>query len=475
MNPFLFLLQSISILFLLTFLTHCNEDARVSTNPNVDLYLTTPDQSSLLELTTLGISSEISTNPYTISVSEETTYQEMDGFGFTLTGGSALHLRNMDAANRADLLSELFSSSENGIGISFLRISVGASDLDTEPFSYDDLPIGQTEDLQLAWFSIEKDREYLIPVLKEILSINPNLKILASPWSAASWMKTSQSTIGGRLKPEYYAVYANYLVKYLQAYQAEGISIDALSVQNEPHHDGNNPSMFMEYHEMATFIKRNLGPALISNAISTKLIVWDHNADNINYPIRIYNDSEANPFIDGAAFHLYAGSIQNLSQVHSAFPDKNLYFTEQWVSSKGNFGGDLAWHTRELMIGAVRNWCKTVLEWNLISNPTLEPHTDGGCTLCLGGLTIDGNSVTRNVGYYIIGHTAKFVPPGSVRMDSNWLTEFPNVAYKTPSGKVVIIVLNDSGSTHSIAITVRSEKIEATLTAGSVATFVWNE
>ena len=448
------------------------EDVDVDLPSTVDFYLTTPNRSSLLELTTDGILPMTNNSNSTITVSDQTTYQEMDGFGFALTGGSAFHLNSMGSSQRADLLNELFSP--NGIGISYLRVSVAASDLNAEPFSYDDLPAGQTEDLNLDHFSIAKDEENLIPVLQEILAINPDIKILGSPWSAPSWMKTSNSTIGGSLKPEYYSVYANYFVKYIQAYQAEGITIDALSVQNEPHHDSNNPSMRMEANEMATFVKNDLGPAFASANIQTKIIVWDHNADNVNYPISIFNDVAANQYIDGSAFHLYAGSINNLSQVHNSHPDKNLYFTEQWVSSTGNFGGDLAWHIKNLMVGATRNWCKNVLQWNLTSNPQLEPHTPGGCTQCLGGLTINGNSVARNVGYYIIGHSSKFVPSGSVRIESNTLSNFPNVAYKTPEGKIVVIVLNDSGAENSININVQSEPITVTLPAGAAATFVWD-
>jgi glucosylceramidase len=471
--------QSALIFFLLVVFNSCSKDenvippdAETDTPSIVDFYLTTSNKSNLLELTKNGISVMVNNNNFTISVSDQTTYQEMDGFGFALTGGSALHLNSMGSSQRASLLEELFGS--NGIGISYLRVSVGASDLDAEPFSYDDLPVGQTEDLNLDHFSIVKDQENLIPILQEILAINPDIKILGSPWSAPSWMKTSNSTIGGSLRPEYYSVYANYFVKYIQAYEAEGITIDALSVQNEPHHDGNNPSMRMEAIEMATFVKNNLGPAFASANIQSKIIVWDHNADEFDYPISIYDDADANQYIDGSAFHLYAGSINNLSQVHNAYPDKNLYFTEQWVSSSGDFGGDLAWHTRNLMVGASRNWSKNVLQWNLTSNPQLEPHTTGGCTQCLGGLTINGNSVTRNVGYYIIGHTSKFVPPGSVRIESNASVSFPNVAYKTPNDKIVVIVLNDSGIENSININVASEPITVKLSAGSVATFVWN-
>lgn len=479
MKRFKTLCQAAYIFFLLVHLNSCKKDENViapnrgiDTPQNVNFYLTKPDQSSLLELTTNGISLMSNNSNSTITVSEQTTYQEMDGFGFALTGGSALHLNNMGSSQRAVLLEELFGS--NGIGISYLRVSVGASDLDLEPFSYDDLPTGQTEDLNLDHFSIAKDQQNLIPILKEILSINPNIKILGSPWSAPSWMKTGNSTIGGSLKPVYYSVYANYLVKYIQAYQTEGITIDALSVQNEPHHDNNNPSMRMEANEMADFVKNELGPAFANANIQTKIIVWDHNADNVNYPISIFNDLDANQYIDGSAFHLYAGSINDLSQVHNAHPDKNLYFTEQWVGSTGNFAGDLAWHVRNLMIGATRNWCKNILEWNLTSNPQLEPHTTGGCSQCLGGLTINGNTVTRNVGYYIIGHTSKFVPPGSVRIESSTSSSFPNVAYKTPDGKIVVLVLNDSGSNNSVNIDVASEPITVTLPASSVSTFVWD-
>ena len=440
----------------------------------VDFYLTTPNQSSLLELTTDGISviTGNSIGNSTITVSDETTYQEMDGFGYALTGGSALHLNSMGTSQRANLLNELFGT--NGLGISYLRVSIGASDLDAEPFSYDDLPAGQTEDLNLDHFSIAEDLVNLIPVLQEILAINPDIKIIGSPWSAPSWMKTSNSTVGGSLRPEYYSVYANYFVKYIQAYEAEGITIDAISVQNEPLHDGNNPSMKMEATEMTTFVKNNLGPAFVSENIQTKIIIWDHNADVFDYPISILDDPVANQYIDGSAFHLYAGSIDNLSIVHDAYPDKNLYFTEQWVGSGGSFGGDLAWHIKNVIVGATRNWCKNVIHWNLTSNPQLEPHTPGGCTQCLGGLTIDGNDVTRNVGYYIIGHASKFVPQGSVRIESNMSSNFPNVAYKTPEGKIVVIILNDSGSENSVNINVASEPITVTLSAGSVGTFVWN-
>ena len=437
---------------------------------NVDLYLTKADKSELFSLQPTKVPLFSENINFSITIDPDVTYQEMDGFGFSLTGGSALHLNNMSSVERSNILNELFS--EDNLGISYLRISIGASDLDAEPFTYNDLPNGETDE-NLEQFSIVKDQENLIPVLNEILEINPNIKLMGSPWSAPSWMKTNNNSIGGSLKSEYFETYANYFVKYIQAYEAEGILIDAITVQNEPYHDGNNPSMYMEPTDQALFIKNHLGLAFNSANIETKIIIWDHNADNTWYATSILDDSEANKYIDGSAFHLYNGTINNLTTVHNLHPDKNLYFTEQWVGVNSEFDDNLLWHTRELIIGASRNWCKTVLEWNLVSNSSLEPHTPGGCTECLGGITIDGNNVQRNVGYYIIAHASKFVKPGSHRISSNYSTDLPNVAFKTPTGKIVVIVVNNSETDKTFNMKTPGESISTFLKKGAVGTYVW--
>lgn len=229
-------------------------------------------------------------------------------------------------------------------------------------------------------FSLAPDEQHLIPVLKEILAINPDIRIMGSPWSPPAWMKTNGDTRGGSLKPEYYPAYANYFVKYIQGMAAAGITIDAITVQNEPLHPGNNPSLLMLAEEQAVFIKDYLGPAFREANIDTKIIIYDHNADRPDYPISILDDPEANQYIDGSAFHLYGGTIDALSQVHEEHPDKHIYFTEQWIGAPGDFPADLSWHIRELIIGATRNWSRTVLEWNLAADPNQDPHTDrGGC------------------------------------------------------------------------------------------------
>lgn len=441
---------SIILLFLISFLvvwscTSINRDEK-SRAGDISEWMTNGDMSSLFAESTNKLFFFGAENDSLAVLELDTTrqYQTVDGFGFALTGGSALLLNQKLAADqRTKLLKELFQFDSNNIGISYLRISIGASDLDDHVFSYNDLPLGKT-DISLSNFNIKEDQKHLIPVLKEILLLNPDIKIMGSPWSAPAWMKNNNSMKGGSLQLQYYTVYANYLVKYIRAMEAEGIPIDAITLQNEPENPKNNPSMLMNAAEQALFVKRYLGPAFQMAGIEAKIIVFDHNCDHPEYPISILDDKEAKKFIDGSAFHLYLGDINVLSDVHNAHPDRNVYFTEQWTWSKGNFDGDLRWHTKNLIIGAMRNWSRTVLEWNLAADPNQNPHTDeGGCTECLGALTI-GDSVSRNVSYYIIAQASKFVRPGSVRVASNLVDGLPNVAFVTPSGKKVLIVLNDS-------------------------------
>ncbi|MBL4561561.1 MAG: hypothetical protein JKX79_11330 [Labilibaculum sp.] len=444
----------------------------VTSTVDVSFYLSTANESVLFKKQDNNISKATDESLPTIELDAETIYQEMDGFGFSLTGGSALHLLNMSASKRKALLTELFDYNNENIGISYLRVSLGASDLDGEVFSYNDLPAGET-DVNMEKFSLDQDRKHLIPILKEILAINPDVKIMASPWSSPVWMKTNGASKGGSLKPEYYEAYGKYFVKYIQEMQKEGITIDAITVQNEPLHPGNSPSLYMPAEEQSAFVKSSLGPAFENAGISTKIIIYDHNADRTDYPISILNDPETKKYVDGSAFHLYGGDIDNLSMVHNAHPDKNLYFTEQWIGAPGNFSENLKWHTSELIIGATRNWCKVVLEWNLAANSDLEPHTDGGCTQCLGALTIDGDAVIRNPAYYIIAHASKFVRPGSYRIESNKQTDLPNVAFETPEGSFVIIVLNSSDSKKTFNIKLGEEIITTSLAAGSVGTYIW--
>jgi glucosylceramidase len=440
---------------------------------DVSYWLTKGDQTVLLQKQNvlLLFGNNANTYPF-VDVDSTQTFQTVDGFGFTLTGGSAYVINQMDAVSKASLLKELFGSDSLSVGISYLRLSIGSSDLNASVFSYDDMPSGQT-DTGLTHFSLAADTSDLIPLLKQIVAINQSIKIIATPWSAPVWMKDNQNSVAGSLLPAYNNEYAQYFVKYIQQMKLNGITIDAITPQNEPLNPNNNPSMVMQAVDEASFIKNYLGPAFQSAGIATKIIVYDHNCDRPDYPETILSDATANTFVNGSAFHLYAGDISALSQVHNLYPDKQLYFTEQYTASTGNFAGDLQWHLKNVIIGSMQNWSRNALEWNLANDASYGPHTVGGCTTCKGGLTITGSSITRNVGYYIVAHASKFVPTGSVRISSTTTSVLQTAAFITPARKKVLIVENDDTAPEAFNLRFNGKWVTTTVPAGSVCTYVW--
>ena len=436
----------------------------------IEYWLTKSDQSVLLQKQSPTLAFGVQKNTFpSINIDTAQVFQKIDGFGFTLTGGSAYVINQMDSVEKAQLLQELFAP--NAMAISYLRISIGASDLNEKSFTYDDMPPGETDE-KLTQFSLNPDKQDLIPLLKEILSINPSIKILATPWSPPIWMKDSQSFKGGSLLPQYYHAYSQYFVKYTQQMKAEGIPISAITPQNEPLHPGNNPSLLMTAEQQRDFIKYHLGSAFQVAQISTKIIIYDHNCDRPDYPLFILNDPSVKPYIWGSAFHLYSGDISALTTIHNAHPDKHVFFTEQYTASDGNFGDDLNWHIKNVIIGSMRNWSRTAFEWNLANDAVFGPHTPGGCTTCKGALTI-GKTVTRNVAYYIIAHASKFIPAGSVRIGSNIVGNLQNVAFKTPAGKKVLIVENSGKMEATFNIRLNNKWATTSLSVGAVATFIW--
>ena len=441
----------------------------------ISVWLTNPDRSALFALQPSPLTfSRANQSLPTINITEEQTFQSVVGFGFALTGGSAQLLSRMSATSRAAILKELFADDGKNIGISYLRVSIGASDMNDRVFSYDDVTSGQT-DVSLSHFTLAHDEADVIPALKQVLSINPKIRILGSPWSAPAWMKTNSDVKGGQLKKEYYPVYAQYFVRYIQGMKAHGITIDAITIQNEPLNPKNTPSMVMEAPAEADFIKNNLGPAFKKADIKTKIWVYDHNCDIPEYALSILRDPEASQYVDGSAFHLYEGKIEAMSQVHDAFPSKNLYFTEFMAEDLEHPDRvELAPHVHGTAIGALRNWSRNVLLWNLAADPHYGPHTgNGGCPICQGAITIDGDNVTRNLAYYVIAHFSKFVRPGSIRIGSSVSETLPNVAFKTPRRKKVLVVANDTGTSQTFAIAERGYVATARLNAGCVGTYVW--
>lgn len=444
-------------------------DTAANPLPYMAAYLTTSDSLHLLDRV------ERDAQPFdpsllaNITIEREHPRQSIVGFGFALTGGSARHIHKMSKPARDALLQHLFGSEGDSIGMSFIRISVGASDLDEFAFSYNE----NADDLAHTTFTLGPHLDHLIPVLQDIVAVNPDITIIAAPWSAPRWMKSNNSYQGGTLLEEYYPAYVAYLLKYIDEMKQRGIPVDYLSVQNEPLHPGNNPSMMMSAKAQATFIKHHLGPAMANSAHQVKIIAYDHNPDRMDFPLSVLGDLEARRYIDGTAFHLYAGRIESLSKLQRAHPDKHLYFTEQWYNAEGDFGGDFRWHMQQVLIGAMRNWARGVIEWNLTSSPSLKPHTPGGCTSCLGAVSIDGDKVAYNAGYYVIAHASKFVPPGSVYLPSNVAGPLHSAAFLTPGGERVLIVFNESDSLQAFNIHEPGVSFSTYLEGGAALTLVW--
>jgi glucosylceramidase len=408
----------------------------------------------------------------TIDVDDSRTFQPIEGFGFALTGGSAYLLAGLPAADRADLLEELFGLTDASVGLSCLRLSIGASDLGWADFTYWDLAPG-TADPDLARFNLAVCDPEVVPVVQQILRINPALKIIASPWTAPPWMKSNDSFVGGSLKPECYAAYARYFVKYVEAMRALGVHVSAVTPQNEPHNPKNEPSMVMTATEQAAFIKGYLGPELRKGAPDTEILCWDHNCDEPDYPLTVLGDAGARAYIGGVAWHLYNGSPEAMSKVWAHYPEKKVYFTEQWVSSHDDFMGALRWHTKNVIIGTLRNWSRTALEWNLANDPEFALHTPSGAHGAMGGVTI-GATIERNPGYYLMAHSARFIRPGSVRVHSSEADGLPNVACLTPDSRLVMVVMNDADGARRFRVQHQGACATLELGKGDVATLRWN-
>lgn len=430
-------------------------------------WLTNGNGSVLLEQQgTISFSGNSASTSNTITINQNVVSQSVAGYGFCLTQGSAEVINSLTSAKRVELLDELFGS--NGLGISALRISIGASDLSSSVYSYNET----SGDTNMNNFSLSgPDLTHLLPLLQDILAINPDIKILATPWTAPTWMKDNGTWIGGSLLPSYYTAYSLYFTKYLEAMQSNGINIWAVTPQNEPENPFNEPSMLMTAAEQIDFINNHLGPAIQAAGFNTKIIAFDHNCDNTSYPIQVLNNSS---YAEGAAFHLYAGDISAMSTVRNS-TGKDVYFTEQFTSSNGNFNGDFSWHIRNIVIGASNNWSKTVFEWNLASDSNHDPHTPGGCTDCLGALTINGiNSYTKNVSYYIIGQISKFVAPNAQKIEAvSNNSKILTTAFKNTDGSVVVIAYNNNNNNRTIRVIDGAEAFDYTLPKKSAVSFIW--
>ena len=449
----------------------------VVTSPVVQTWVTLTDQSRLL-------SREVdthfdSTTPLALNIEVDARkrYQEMVGFGANITDASAWLIQNrMSAQQRAALMEELFGRAP-GLGFSFTRLTIGASDFSRSHYTLNDVPYGQS-DYPLDKFSIAPMHADVLPVVKRALAINPQLRVMASPWSAPAWMKSNGSLIEGVLLPQAYDAFARYLAKFADAMEAEGVPLYAVTVQNEPHFEPKDyPGMRVDSAARAKLIGEHLGPLFAQRAKSVRILDWDHNWDEPQAPLAVLADEKARPFVAGVAWHCYAGDVAAQSVVHDAYPDKETYFTEcsggEW---KPHWRETLPWYMRHLILGTTRGWAKGVLMWNIALDENHGPHL-GGCKDCRGVVTINSvtGEVTRNFDYYALAHASRFVRPGAYRIASTSGEQgLESVAFQNVDDQsIVLIVLNAADVPRRFSVAQQGQNFAYTMAEASVATFVW--
>ena len=394
-----------------------------------------------------------------ITVNPSVRYQSVEGFGWMLTQGSAKLLMEMSASARTALLQELYAP-DGKVRATVVRIAVGACDLSESDYTY-----SMSKDESLSNFSLSgPDQTDLIPVLQEILAINPNVFIMAAPWTAPVWMKQNAGAHGGysagSLKTQYYGLYATYLLRYLQAMTDQGITVHALSIQNEPLNNGNNPSMYWSKEQMYDFAQNHLGPTLAQNGYGNVLIIgYDHNCDNTEYPIHVAQSR----YVSGTAFHLYSGDISALTTVHNT-TGKDVWFTEQYTGENGSFQGDFGWHMQNVMLGAMQNHARAAIEWNLANDPLYNLHTDGGCSSCKGALTMQNGTIqSRNVSYYIVAQMSRVVQRGAVRVASSGASDINHCAFVNPDGSIGVVMYNNHNDDRTVDVVYNNQHASFTV------------
>jgi glucosylceramidase len=403
-------------------------------------------------------------------------FQKMHGFGAAITDASAQLLSALPPMRRRAIMTELFSRRNNGLGLSFTRLTVGASDFSTSDYSYDDTP-GNAPDPGLRHFSIARAKTYVLPRTREALAINPDLLVMISPWSAPAWMKTTRSLIKGQLVPEYYPAFADYLARTVEAFGREGVPVSMITIQNEPDFEpGDYPGMRVNSPDRAVIIGRYVGPTFRARGLKTQILDYDHNWDDPEMPLTVLNDPVARRYVSGVAWHCYEGDVPAQSPVHDAYPDKDAWLTEcsggEWSPK---YAEVLAWMTDKLIIGAANNWSRGTLLWNLALDPAHGPHT-GGCADCRGVVTIDPKTgaITRNVEYYVLGHASRFVVPGAYRVSTATRgDDVEAAAFINPDGSRVAILHRKSGK-GPVTIALDGERYAVALPVGAVATLRWS-
>ncbi len=413
-------------------------------------------------------------------------FQSVDGFGLAITQASCYNLLKMSQADRTAFLRELFDR-ETGMGSSLIRVCIGGSDFSMDEFTWCDEP-------GIEHFAVHPlDEQYLFPILDEIFAINPDVQIIASPWSAPLWMKVGEDGktphsqwYAGHLGEAYYEVYAEYFVRWIREMERRGYPIMAVTLQNEPLHRGNSMSTYMSWQEQSNFVKRGIGPAFAAAGLKTKVLLYDHNYnydDNgpqQDYPLHIFEDTEASRYVHGSAWHNYGGMLDG---VHARFPDKEIYFTEASIGSWNyRFGDCLINDFRDIFLGTLGRWGKGVTLWNLMLDYQGKPFRPRGCSTCYGAVSIDAtdyslSSVVRNSHYYDVAHCSKVLQPGAVRIGTSGYSAagLHYQLYRNPDGSYAALILNEGNAEAQLNFVTDRYSVACRVPARAVQSVTWQE
>ena len=445
----------------------------------VTSYLVSANGSNRMTRSTIELNNDAGAVDGTITLNTSDIRQEIDGFGFAITSTVGYNMLKMNADQRRSLITQIFSR-DHGYGCSYVRVPIGTSDFALSEYTCCDTPGIQNFALH------HEDTQYIIPILKEILAINPAVKIISAPWTAPLWMKTNGNWTSGNLKREYYQDYATYFVKWIQAFRSHGIDIYGVTPQNEPLNRGNSASMFMGWDEQRDFVKTALGPAFRRAGITTKIYAYDHNynydnmSDQQHYPTKIYADAEAAQYFAGSAYHNYGGDASEMSYVHNANPDKELIFTE-WTAGTWSWPGvginAVTTDAKALIFNVIKNWGRGALVWNLMLDSDRGPYRPGGCSTGNGAIDIsksDYSSLTYNSFYYVMCIAASAVSDGAHYITANGgANGIDCVAFRNTDGGYGMVLLNDSDATRTILISDGADRFTATIPAKSLASYRW--
>lgn len=450
-------------------------------------YVTTKDGARLFEEENLKVSKPASMSPNIVKLQPSEQYQTVDGFGCAITGSTCYNLLKMTKEDRTAFLKETFDP-ETGVGSSMVRVAIGSSDFGLDEYTWCDTPGMEN----FAPHTL--DKRDVFPILKEIYEINPDVRIIGSPWSAPRWMKRAVSNDGdhyewtsGRLKPECYQDYADYFVKWIQTMEAEGFKIYGITPQNEPLNHGNSMSMYMPWEEQRDFIKTALGPAFEKAGIDARILVFDHNYnyDNKpgqeNYPLNIYKDAEAAKYIAGSAWHNYGGNVSTLDGIHAAVPDKDIFFTEASIGTWNyKFYECLMNDWRDIFMGTLSRYGKGVTLWNLMLDDKKGPNRPGGCTTCYGAVDIssaDYKTITKRTHWYQVAHASVAVKPGAVRIGTSGyeVGGVKYLAFQNPDGSYGILGINETGADAEFVFTTDKSSVRYKFPANSIVSIKWKE